>query len=107
MMNNIGRLSDLNIVDDIIRADFYQHVVAHIQNPTADTITYTIRIDEEYRHDLVAYRVYAGITELRWIVGLVCGVDDEAEPLPVGETFNFPTPVWIRREMRSFIEGIN
>lgn len=105
-MTALSRLSDLNIEDDILRADFYQRILTYIKEPDADVHPRDIRPDEEWRMDLVAYRLYR-TAELRWIVSLICGVEDEADPLPVGETFFFPTSAWIRREMRQFLDEVS
>ncbi|HIF9347087.1 TPA: hypothetical protein ACX6RX_003198 [Photobacterium damselae] len=103
---NLSRLSDLNIDDDILRADFYRIIISYINSPTSNLFTYTIKIDEEYRPDLAAYRAF-GSEELRWLITLVCGIDDEAMPLPIGDTFSFPPVTWIRQQMRRFIEVNN
>lgn len=101
-MSTLHRLSDMNIPDDLLRADFYAIVIKHIKDPSSDVVTRSIRPDEQYRPDLVSYRLYSTV-ELRWLVSLVCDVEDESEPLPVGETYRFPTSSWLRREMRRFI----
>ena len=106
--NELSRLSDFNIKDDILRADFYLRIVRHINSANFSGVSYTISLDEAYRPDLVSYRLFK-TADLRWLVGLVCGVDDEAEPLEVGSTYVFPNAVFIRREMRKFLNemGLN
>ncbi|MCG3884123.1 hypothetical protein I3271_05435 [Photobacterium leiognathi] len=103
MNSELSRLSDLNIEDDILRADFYLRIMRYIKSPEATGIKHTIALDEPYRHDLVSYRIYKTV-DLRWLVGLVCGVDDEAQPLEQGETYLFPSLIYVRREMRAFLD---
>lgn len=105
-MKGISRLSDQNIEDVILRADFYQRILNYIKSPDADVRARRIRPDEEWRVDLLSYRLYR-TDELRWLVSLICGVEDEADPLPVGEEFLFPPSAWIRREMRRFIDEVS
>lgn len=106
MMNKLSRLSDLNIEDDILRADFYQIIIKYLSNSNRIVKAKVINPDEEWRHDLVSFRVY-GTPDLRWMVGLICGVEDEAKPLPVGDLFYFPAATYIRREMRRFIDEVS
>ncbi|HIF9321694.1 hypothetical protein ACWU37_21250 (plasmid) [Photobacterium damselae subsp. damselae] len=105
MANDIPRLSDFNIEDDILRADFYRLILNEINKPDSTGIKHTITIDEAYRQDLVSNRIY-NTPNLRWIVGLITGVEDEADPLPIGETFKFPSAMYVRREMRKFIDEV-
>lgn len=105
-MSKISRLSDLNIEDDVLRADFYQRVLQYINSPNAEVTVRVIRPDEEWRQDLVSSRLYATV-ELRWLVALICDVEDDADPLPVAESFKFPPSSWIRREMRRFIDEVS
>ncbi|MEC6832975.1 hypothetical protein VXS06_14505 [Photobacterium toruni] len=108
MNNDLSRLSDLNIKDDILRADFYLIILRYMNSPDATGIAHTIALDEAQRQDLVSYRIYK-TPDLRWLVGLICGVDDESAPLEVGETYLFPSSMFIRREMRAFLndQGLN
>ncbi|WP_318491929.1 hypothetical protein [Photobacterium leiognathi] len=104
-MAKIPRLSELNIEDDVLRGVFYGRVMDYINDPESPYMSVTIRPNEEYRPDLVSYRVY-GTVELRWLVGLMCAISDEAEPLPVGESFKFPDSLWIRQAMRQFLDDM-
>lgn len=99
----ISRLSDLNIEDDILRAIYYRRVLSYVATIGADLFPYTIKIDEEYRADLVAYRSY-GNSELRWVITLLTDIDDEANSLPVGDEIFLPTASWLRRDMRQFMD---
>lgn len=112
MMNNerlsqagggYSRLSDQNITDPILRGEFYRQVVEHLSDPTTKTTSIRVFPNEEYRPDLMAFRLY-GDADLRWLVCLVCGVTDEADPLPVGDAFAFPPSTWLRQKMRQFID---
>ena len=100
-MSSLSRLSELNIEDDILRGIFYGLVMKHVSDPTAKLKPAIVRPNEEFRPDIMAYRVY-GMPELRWCISLVCGISDEAEPLPVGEEFKFPEAIWIRQLIRTF-----
>lgn len=104
-MSELSRLSDLNIEDDILRASYYQRVTQYLDSPSSSLTDYDLKIDEEYRPDLVSYRFY-GTVELSWLVCLVCEVDDAADPLPVGETIYLPDAAWIRRSMRQFMDEL-
>lgn len=104
-MNKLPRLSDMNIKDDVIRASFYRRIIEYIRQPKAEITPYTIKPDEEYRPDLVAWRAFRTV-ELKWLVLLVADIDDEAEPLPVGSVLYFPSPQFVRQEMRRFLDEI-
>ena len=106
MMNSdLPRLSDFNITDDILRADFYLRIMRYIGSTDFSGVSYTITLDEQYRHDLVSYRLF-GKTELRWLVGLICEVEDESDPLEVGQSYIFPSAVFVRRCMREFLNDM-
>ncbi|WP_217521968.1 baseplate protein [Vibrio metschnikovii] len=102
-MSSLSRLSDKNIADPILRAHYYQRVIEYIDLADSDLVEYTIKPDEQYRPDLVAYRAL-GSSELAWLVALVCEVDDVAEPLPVGAECEFPQAGWVRTSMREFMD---
>lgn len=100
-----SRLSDLNIEDDIVRAYFYGDVLAYSRDGTrTDCIEYAVKLDEVQRPDLLAYRVY-GTPDLRWLVSLVADVEDEADPLPVGQVLRFPPAAWLRERIRHYTDG--
>ncbi|MGL5538836.1 baseplate protein [Aeromonas veronii] len=103
-MARLSRLSDMLITDDILRSYLYAAVLAMVRDHAeTDVITYEIRPDEEYRADLLAHRAY-GTAELRWVVKLVVGVDDEADPLPVGTSIRLPSSAWVREKIRHFLD---
>ncbi|CAH0543005.1 hypothetical protein [Vibrio marisflavi] len=101
-MSSIPRLSDQNISDPILRAHYYKIVNDYINSTSSELVTYIIQMSEEYRPDLVSYRVF-GSKDLAWLVCLASDLDDTADPLPVGETIYMPTAAWIRRSMRQFL----
>lgn len=101
-MAALSRFSDQNIDDDVLRGVFYNRILAYVADPTAQVTKHDIKHDEEYRPDLVSYRLY-NTPDLRWLVLLMCDVQDEADPLPVAETVSFPSSVWVRQAMRDFI----
>lgn len=104
-MNKLSRLSELNIEDDVLRGIFYRSIIQYVNDPTAILSKVIIRQNEEFRPDLVSYRLY-GIPDLRWLVCLICGVEDEADPLPVASEFYFPSSIWVRQQLRKFINEL-
>lgn len=99
----LSRLSDRNIKDPIIRAIFYQRILEHVNKGSSDLVTYTIKIDEEYRYDLASMRAFSTV-DLDWLIALVAGNIDMSYPLPIGEPLKLPTASWIRQAMRDFID---
>lgn len=104
-MSDLSRLSDQNIEDDLLRANFYHLILEYLDDNSADVVTYTIKTDEEYRPDLASYRAF-GTSDLDWLVLLVCEMDDPAEALPVGDEIYMPPAAWVRRAMRSFMDDM-
>ena len=98
----IARLSDQNIVDDIIRASFYSDLLSYTQSPNADVILYSIKTDEEFRPDLLSFRAF-GTQDLDWLVLLVAGIDDVSIGIPVGEIIKLPQSSFVRQTMRKYI----
>lgn len=102
---SLPRLSDLQIEDDVLRAMLYSDVLALVAEPgQSDVFQYDILLDEEYRPDLTAYRAY-GSTVMRWVISLVADIEDEADPLPVGEVLRLPSPAWVRERIRHYTDG--
>ncbi|GAB1077914.1 baseplate wedge protein 53 [Shewanella algae] len=104
MTIQLSRLSDLQIADDVIRSYLYREILTGITTSNVKTTQYEIKGDEMYRPDLVSFRVY-GHTELRWLVCLLCSVEDEEEPLPVSSVISFPDPTYIRDLIRHYAES--
>ncbi len=102
-MSDISRLSDLNIEDPVLRASYYRLVLDYLNEKDAETISYTIKLDEEFRADLASYRCYSS-SELSWLFYLVCEVADPFDGLPVAEELVLPPAAWIRRSMRQFMD---
>lgn len=102
---SLSRLSELQIEDDVIRSMLYADVLALVASPSqTDVIQHDVLLDEAYRPDLVAFRVY-GNPVMRWVVSLVADVEDEAEPLPVGEVLRLPSAAWVRERIRHYVDG--
>lgn len=101
---NVSRLSDTQIEDVIIRAYMYRDILKVIREETITTTAYEIKQDEKYRADLVSFRVY-GTISARWLVLLLCGVEDEENPLPVGTVVRFPPVGYVRERIRHFENG--
>lgn len=102
-MSELSRLSDRNIEDPILRASYYRLVLDYLNSKNAETIAYTIKMDEEFRADLASYRCYS-TSELEWLFYLVCETVDPVDGIPVGETLTLPTASWVRRSMRQFMD---
>lgn len=62
---------------------------------------YYVLPDEQYRADLIAYRVW-GIEELRWVVTLAAGLEDESQGMMVGQKLKLPPATWVREMVRHF-----
>lgn len=100
----VSRLSDTQISDVIIRSYLYRDILKAIRESKVDTTPYEIKQDEEYRADLVAHRVYGSIAA-RWLVLLLCSIEDEERPLPVGAVIRFPPAGYVRERIRHFENG--
>ncbi|MDH0348188.1 MULTISPECIES: hypothetical protein [Aeromonas] len=104
-MTELSRLSALNIEDDILRSYLFAAVRDYIADESNDQVLeYEVRLDEIYRRDLAAYRVY-GNADLRWVFSVSADVEDEADPLPEGAILRLPPAAWIRETIRHFSEG--
>lgn len=99
--NTISRLDDRSIEDPIIRAYMRQAVMEKAQSYDSDLLIYDIQSDEVYRPDLIAYRIW-GTGELRWVITLVCGLEDESEAMAEGTELTVPTLAWIREQINAF-----
>lgn len=105
MTTTLSRLSALNIEDDVLRAYLFSDVLAQAADESITDVTeYEICPDEQYRPDLVAFRVY-GNADLRWVVSLVADVEDEADPLPVGSVLRLPYAAWLRERIRHYMDS--
>ncbi|MBU2968772.1 hypothetical protein KO527_05340 [Pseudoalteromonas sp. C2R02] len=93
MSNKLSRLSDENIADPILRGVMYRKLLALKKD---DWMDYVIKVDEEFRPDLVSHRIY-GTPSCRWLVMLVAGNSDELDPLPVATKLLFPPANIIRQ----------
>ena len=97
----ISRLDDRNIDEPIIRAYMRQAVMTKAQSYDSDLLTYDILSDEIYRPDLIAFRIW-GTHELRWVITLVCGLEDESEAMIEGTELTVPSLSWIREQINAF-----
>lgn len=100
----VSRISDEQVTDLVIRAYLYRHIIRALSRGEVDTQAYEIKHDEKYRPDLVSYRVY-GTTEARWLVKLLCGIEDEETALPIGTVVRFPPVGFVRERIRHFADG--
>ncbi|MEE9647873.1 baseplate protein [Enterobacter soli] len=97
----ISRLDDRNISDPIIRAYMRQAVMEKSLSYDSDLISHDIQSDEIYRPDLIAHRIW-GTLELRWVITLVCGLEDECEAMVEGTELTVPSLAWIRDQINTF-----
>lgn len=97
----MSRLDDRNVSDVVIRAYMRQAIVEKCASFDTDLIPHDITEDEIYRPDLISQRVWE-TSELRWVITLVCGQEDESEALPVGTTLFLPEVAWIRELINKF-----
>lgn len=100
-MSTYSRLDDRYIDDDVIRSFMHNEVVAKSTSQDIDLKSHDITPDEEYRPDLVAYRIW-GTEELRWAVRIIAGTEAEWDPLPVGAIIYAPPLAWLRDRIRHF-----
>jgi hypothetical protein len=100
-----SRLSDMSIEDDVERVTLYKQILSYLSNAdnSDSIIKYEIKVDEETRPDLLSYRVYS-TPDLRWLVMLVAGNDDEFAVIPAGFYIYLPPLSAVRsiiREVRA------
>lgn len=100
----LSRLSDMQITDVILRAYLYKDILTALRKQTVTSTPYEIKHDEKYRADLVSHRVYSTVNA-RWLVLLLCGIEDEESPLPVGTVVRFPPIGYVRERIRHFESG--
>lgn len=102
--NNYSRLDNRSIEDPIIRAYMHREIIQQAARYDEETnFSYTIKGDEKYRPDLVAYRAW-GSHDLRWVVDVLVGNEAETEALPVGKDFSFPSAAFIRDRVRHYTD---
>ena len=98
---SISRLSDMSIADDVLRVSLYKKLLSYLADPvnSDSLICYEIKEDEQARPDLLSYRVY-NVPDLRWLVMLVTGNDDEFVPIPAGFNIYLPPLSVVRSAIR-------
>ena len=74
----LSRYDDRNIADPILRAELRKEVMLMCESNDKNLTIYYVLPDEQYRPDLLAYRMW-GIAELRWVVTLAAGLEDESQ----------------------------
>ena len=100
-----SRLDNQSIEDPIIRAYMHREIIRQAElYDDENNFTYTIKPDEVYRPDLVAYRAW-GAEDLRWAVVAIVGHESELEALPVGQDFTFPNAAFIRDRVRHYTDN--
>jgi len=100
----LSRLDNQQIADPIQRS--YLHRVVRDKSLTfdLDLITHFIALDEQYRPDLVSYRVYK-TPELQWMVTLIYGNEDPAAAMKAGTELRLPPLAWVREQIRHYANG--
>ncbi|HFU2857304.1 TPA: baseplate protein [Enterobacter cloacae] len=103
-MANYSRLDNRSVEDPIIRAYLHREIIRQSERYDDDTnFIYTIKSDEVYRPDLVAYRAW-GSEDLRWVINVLAGNEAETDPLPVGQDLTLPSAAFIRDRVRHYTE---
>ncbi|HBN0506436.1 TPA: hypothetical protein L1N01_004141 [Escherichia coli] len=97
----LSRYDDRNIADPILRAELRKEVMLMCESNDKNLTIYYVLPDEQYRPDLLAYRMW-GIAELRWVVTLAAGLEDESQGMTVGKKLKLPPATWIREMIRHF-----
>lgn len=97
----LSRYDDRNIADPILRAELRKEVLAMCESNDQNLTNYYVLPDEEYRPDLLAFRVW-GTEDLRWVVTLASGNEDESQPMVIGRKLKLPPAAWIREMIRHF-----
>lgn len=98
------RLDELRIDDAIIRSYLRREMIKKAGDFADDEVfSREIYVDEEYRADLLAYRAY-GTESLRWVPVLICKIDGETDPLPVGDIIRLPSAAWISERIRHYTD---
>ncbi|EIA0033893.1 hypothetical protein K6Z85_004474 [Salmonella enterica] len=97
----LSRYDDRNITDPILRAELRKEVLAMCESNDQNLTNYYVLPDEEYRPDLLAFRVW-GTEDLRWVVTLASGNEDESQPMVIGRKLKLPPAAWIREMIRHF-----
>ncbi|WP_277268301.1 hypothetical protein [Pantoea septica] len=97
----LSRYDDRNISDPVLRALLRQEVMKKCESSDQNLYVRYVRPDEAYRPDLLAYRLW-GVHELRWVVTLAAGLEDESEAMTIGQKLYLPPAVWIREMIRHF-----
>ena len=95
----LSRYADSNISDPILRADLRKVLMLMCESNDKNLTIYYVLPDEQYRPDLLAYRMW-GIAELRWVVTLAAGLEDESQGMTVGKKLKLPPAPWIREKIR-------
>lgn len=98
----LSRYDDRNVSDPVLRALLRQEVMKKCESNDQNLYVHYVRPDEQYRPELLAYRLYSGIHQLRWVVTLAAGLEDESEPMTIGQKLTLPPAVWIREMIRHF-----
>ncbi|PIJ43299.1 baseplate protein [Tatumella sp. OPLPL6] len=100
---NYNRLDDRFIESDVLRAMMHREMLDRVSQYNEDNFDYVIKVDEQYRSDLAAFRAY-GTQELRWVFRVIAGHESEYEALPTGKTFTLPDSTWLRNKIRDYAE---
>ena len=99
-----NRLSPLNIVDPLMRAELYREI-RHAQTDRnlrgSDWGAYDIQPADVLSPELIAYKAY-GLDTLKWVVCIAAGLDDPRERLEDGTTIYLPKASWLRERIRYY-----
>lgn len=97
----LSRYDDRNVADPVLRAELRKEVMALCESNDQNLTVYYVLPDERYRPDLISFRAW-GVPELRWVVTLAAGLEDESQGMTVGKKLKLPPAAWIREMIRHF-----
>lgn len=99
------RLDDRSVEDPIIRSYLHKDIIQQASRYDNETnFVYTVKADERYRPDLLAYRAW-GSADLRWAIDVLAGIESETEGLPVGTDLTLPSTAFIRDRVRHYVDN--
>lgn len=97
----MSQLSDSNVTDLILRAQMYRDIVSEVTSGDQAAREHTIKEDEQYRSDLIAFRFYGRI-DTAWLVDLMSNREDIAEPHVIGAKILLPDGAYIRKKIKFY-----
>lgn len=97
----MSQLLDSNVTDITLRAQMYRDILNAINRKEVTLMAHEIKEDEEYRSDLISFRVY-GRSDLSWLVDLSANREDIAFPHDISAVIKLPDVVFIRNKIKHY-----